>query len=66
MSCGDVYKRQPVRGFGFLPIRRDALGGIRGIAPEQLLDSGKRHVELAHHRDQARLFDLPDLVIAIA
>ena len=55
-----------VRGLDFPPVRRYLVCGINGFARDQLPDRGERQVELAQHRDETRVFELRDVVVAIA
>ena len=48
------------------PVRRYPLCSVNRIACEQFPDRGKRQVELAQHRDEARCFELRDVVVPIA
>ena len=47
-------------------MRRYLLCDINRIAYEQFLDRRKRQSELTQHRDEARRFELPGVVVAIA
>ena len=53
-------------GLDFPPVRRYLVCGINRIAYEQFPDRGKPKVELAQHRDEVRVFELRDVVIAIS
>ena len=62
---GELAARR-VGGLDFPPVRGDALCGIGGIAREHFPDRRKRQLELAQHRNEARLVELRLVVVAIA
>ena len=55
-----------MRGLDVPPVRDYLLGRFNRIACEQFLDGRKRNPELTEHCDETRVFELGDVVVAIA